>query len=551
MNDTEHMNDTDDTEDTDTLQTETSIAQITPIFKLIHNLKNRIVYMSATPRLFETLDCELTKDVFGNIDYTYEMGEAIRNGLICDYNIYLPLIVMKEKRQSPEHSLPQVPIELNEFMISYSEELVLQVFFILRASHEIGSNKCIVYLSSIAECVEFQNALNKINQDYFYNENIFVEQYTSDTTYKDRQTIINNFRNFQGKAFILSIRILDECIDIIECDSIFITKPSDNKVRNIQRICRANRKDKKNPHKVSSIYVWSFNELESSIEIIKHLKEFDNSFTINKVNLINTYNIENNNCLLRRNNDNQENNYTADYDILDNFIIGIKKCDTWYETLERVKDYIQINNKIPSTNDKNKDIKRIGIWLSHQKTNYKKELHIMKNPEIKKAFEDFMNEYRDYFKSNKEIWYCNLNNVKKYIQTYNKIPSTHDKNPDIKTLGKWLSYQKTNYNKELHIMKNSEIKKAFEDFMNEYGDYFKSNEEIWYCNLNNVKQYIQINNKRPSEEDKNPDIKRIGKWLSNQKKNYKKEKDIMKNPEIRKEFEDFMNEFLNRENGKA
>jgi len=175
----------------------------------------------------------------------------------------------------------------------------------------------------------------------------------------------------------------------------------------------------------------------------------------------------------------------------------------------------------------------------------------MKNPEIKKAFEDFMNEYRDYFKSNKEIWYCNLNNVKKYIQTYNKIPSTHDKNPDIKTLGKWLSYQKTNYNKELHIMKNSEIKKAFEDFMNEYGDYFKSNEEIWYCNLNNVKQYIQINNKRPSEEDKNPDIKRIGKWLSNQKKNYKKEKDIMKNPEIRKEFEDFMNEFLNRENGKA
>ena len=36
-----------------------------------------------------------------------------------------------------------------------------------------------------------------------------------------------------------------------------------------------------------------------------------------------------------------------------------------------------------------------------------------------------------------------------------------------------------------------------------------------------VKQYIDLNKKRPSDSDKDSNIKQLGKWISHQQKNYK------------------------------
>ena len=47
-------------------------------------------------------------------------------------------------------------------------------------------------------------------------------------------------------SFICAVHILDECIDIIECDSIYISYVSKNIIRTIQRMCRCLRKDNKN-----------------------------------------------------------------------------------------------------------------------------------------------------------------------------------------------------------------------------------------------------------------------------------------------------------------
>ena len=61
-------------------------------------------------------------------------------------------------------------------------------------------------------------------------------------------------------------------------------------------------------------------------------------------------------------------------------------------------------------------------------------------------------------------------------------------------------------------------------------------DELWKNKLNQVKQYIDLNKKSPSCSDKNVDIKQIGTWVINQKKNYdidiEKCKEIMKNKQI-------------------
>jgi hypothetical protein len=71
------------------------------------------------------------------------------------------------------------------------------------------------------------------------------------------------------------------------------------------------------------------------------------------------------------------------------------------------------------------------------------------------------------------------------------------------------------------------IRDIWSDFMNEF------NHLKWKADLAEVVEYIIANKKLPSQYDKDPNIKVLGKWLSTQQQNYKNEKKIMKNVIIR------------------
>ena len=113
--------------------------------------------------------------------------------------------------------------------------------------------------------------------------------------------------------------------------------------------------------------------------------------------------------------------------------------------------------------------------------------------------------YKEYFISNEDEWYNNLEKVKKYINENNKRPSEKDKNKEIKQMGNWILHQQINYKKKEQIMRNQEIYDKWTEFINnnKYKTHFMSNEEEWYNNLEQVKKYIDDNNKKPSDKDKN------------------------------------------------
>ena len=219
--------------------------------------------------------------------------------------------------------------------------------------------------------------------------------------------------------------------------------------------------------------------------------------------------------------------------------------DSWKLKLNEVKIYIDRNNKLPSAYYKNKGIKRISKWIDHQITNYNTKKYIMLNEEIYKIWTEFINSnnYKEYFISNEDKWKLKLNEIKIYIDKNNKLPSTHDKNEEIKSLGRWISVQQKNYKSEKEIMSNNKIYKIWTDFINsdKYKEYLISNEDNWKLKLNKVKTYIDTNNKLPSTHDKNKEIKSLGQWICNQKRNYKTKKQIMSNEEIYKIWTDFIN----------
>jgi hypothetical protein len=219
-----------------------------------------------------------------------------------------------------------------------------------------------------------------------------------------------------------------------------------------------------------------------------------------------------------------------------NVSYGIEK---WRMILKKLIDFMEKYKKRPSEDDKNPDIKTLGQWVSNQKTKYKNNKNIMKNPNIKKEWEETVDKYKEYLVvDNEDIWKITLKKLIDYMKKEKKCPSTIDENPDIKTLGQWLSNQKENYKNNKAIMKNPVIKKEWEETLVKYKEYLVDNEEIWKITLKKLIDYMEKEKKSPSQRDKNPDIKTLGKWVCHQKENYKNNKDIMKNPNIKKEWEE-------------
>ena len=182
--------------------------------------------------------------------------------------------------------------------------------------------------------------------------------------------------------------------------------------------------------------------------------------------------------------------------------------------------------------------KRIGLTF-HQNDEIQMLWRVQGDLDFSKTFCTVIIECEVSF--GEEKWRNTSKKVCAYMDTEKKSPNKRDKNPDIKTLGYWVSNQKKNYkNKKYIVWTNTDIRHEWETILEKYGEYLylNDNEEEWRNTLKQVCEYMDTEKKSPREKDKNPDIKKLGSWVSNQKKNYKNKKYIVwTNEDIRHEWE--------------
>ena len=57
--------------------------------------------------------------------------------------------------------------------------------------------------------------------------------------------------------------------------------------------------------------------------------------------------------------------------------------------------------------------------------------------------------------------------------------------------------------------------------------------------LRKCKSYIDTNGKRPLQKDEDEEVRRLGNWMSNQKRNYDKNAEMMKKTEMRQLWQQF------------
>jgi len=70
----------------------------------------------------------------------------------------------------------------------------------------------------------------------------------------------------------------------------------------------------------------------------------------------------------------------------------MSQYDIWNNQLNIIKDYININTKKPSSEHKNIEIKKLGVWLLVQVRNYKYNINNMKEPIYQNKWYNFVTD---------------------------------------------------------------------------------------------------------------------------------------------------------------
>lgn len=279
------------------------------------------------------------------------------------------------------------------------------------------------------------------------------------------------------------------------------------------------------------------NAYEEMVQLVANLKEFDSTFTKEKVKICNI-NDNGKICAKKRESVDNEKQYLA----MDKIVMKITRIDSWNKMLDKIKDYINEKKCRPSDKSHEMNIKIMGKWISHQQENAKKRTKSMKLQDVYDKWAAFTNEYRAYFRTNKEQWNDMMDKVIEYINSNKCKPSRDSKDDDIKTMGAWVNTQLMNAKERSNIMGDEEIHKKWIDFLCQYSIYFQTNKEQWIIMLDKIRAYIDINQCKPNSNSSDPNTKEMGKWVIYQQKISKNRSGIMKENCIHGFWTDFINQ---------
>jgi superfamily II DNA or RNA helicase len=309
------------------------------------------LFMSATPRVFELESGGETGDyVLGDTIYDMSFKYAIDRGFITDYRIWLPSI-----HEDISDLRADIANELDLKAVLGSENIIyIKAIYLFSCLVNTGSQKCIIYCVDTNEIRDLMETMTRLND--YYCLDLHMDKITAANSASSRTQILSAFASGQQIELLFSVRILDECIDIPSCDSIYITYPTKSKIRTIQRLMRCTRTLRSNKHKVGQVFIWC-SEYDSILETLGGIKEIDSSFAekvmINEVGQFR-----------ERGTSSARTAIKDDSDAVKKLIIGVKeyRMVSWFEKLELLKQYIDTNKKRPSDKSKDPKIKTLGLW---------------------------------------------------------------------------------------------------------------------------------------------------------------------------------------------
>ena len=190
--------------------------------------------------------------------------------------------------------------------------------------------------------------------------------------------------------------------------------------------------------------------------------------------------------------------------------------EIWAESLKALTVFITKNKAYPSQTSKDPVERKLGTWVNRQRQD--KNM----NESRKKTLDAI-----GFMWSIEDIWTQSLEALNAFIVKNNAYPSHHSKDPVEKKLGKWVSTQRQGKNM------NETRKNALDAIGFEWDGTAQRLQKITENSIQQgnisfqktfkaVKIYVKKNNTLPNKRDPDPEIRPLGRWITDRKSEHSK-----------------------------
>lgn len=237
--------------------------------------------MTATP----PSDMDKIIDISHTVSYS--LVDAIADKAVCDYRVWIPLLikngdVSEDSEEDTEKMEYNIDMPIPSEFIDLPKKPVSQSMFLSNGMFQTGVRKCIGYFRTIDECKDFKEVFEKVMLKY-HGLKCRIDLINQATTKARRNKILAAFDDPKnmGIHLILSVRVLDEAVDLKQCDSEFISYTGDSvrDIRTVQRMMRGCRIDPNNPAKINNLFIWANVNDDKALRVFSLLKSMDPQFS--------------------------------------------------------------------------------------------------------------------------------------------------------------------------------------------------------------------------------------------------------------------------------
>jgi predicted helicase len=474
------------------------------------------LFLTATPSFYEGINENIVSmkntNIYGRVISKFNIGQAIRANALTDYQV----VVSATPNNQIEKIIRDKKWVFDEEIGKNKSDQIHKAIIIGKTIKRLKCTHILTYHRDIKSTILFQNLLKTIFRDEFP-----ILQIDGLCSMKKRAAIIEKFSKSKS-AILCSSQVMNEGVNIPQIDAVCFVDPR-NSVRDIiQCIGRCLRKHEgkkksyviipeilKNDDVEDSQFrdIWTvLRALKSQDEEIKDYitDRINEKETKTKLRIINPF-------------VGQEIDQLVDeqIDIKDwekKIMLKIYHiADQWEITYLKLKKYIEENEKYPTQSSKNVEIKKLGLWINNQRTIKRGKRSGVLNPEKIAKLESLKNWVWDV---DLDSWDEIFDKVKKYIGENEKYPTQSSKDVEIKKLGNWINTQRAiKRGKKSGVLTPEKIAKL-ESLKNWVWDV---DLDSWDEIFDKVKKYIGENEKYPTTSNKDVEIKKLGKWIINQR----------------------------------
>lgn len=457
------------------------------------------------------------KKWYGEEIFKYSIRQGINEGYLCDYQI---LTLFTENKFIQDYIEQNKLIETIDIKNIDSYYLATSIM-IIKSFEDHNCNHQITYHNSIANSIKLMNILNTLISKLKLDINIL--QLDGKMSIYKRNKIISTFKNY-NECILVTAKVLNEGINIPIIDSVCFVDQRESTIDITQCIGRALRPYKnKTLAKILVPYFFEdINQLSNDlyfpklINIIKGLSESDES--IKEYLTIRNSGKQYNKKIIKFENylSNESMIFISNKINLDDWINNIeinlwKKMNHFEYNYNILKEWVNINKKIPSINSKNKIEKTLGRYCVKLRQNCKNGILNEEKIEKLNLIEGW------YWSSNIKIKFQTFEekfyDIKNWVIVNNKIPSDYSKNEEESRLGRLCNKLRANY-------KKNKLNKNQIQLLEKIPNWFwesKASKKTFDENFNDLRNWLLLNKRMPSRYTNDISEKKLGEWSERQK----------------------------------